>query len=652
MDVACFRCGCRGKVEASGTDAVSVARPSTCQCADCATAGCAYFSIRNCIACGEPCTLRLNGCGETFYHCRLKCMHTEPPKRFLRLRNRDINLSLPPWNRTLLHSAVIASDLQLMWHLLSLGANPYAKDCRGVTPIDIAHFLLASITHKPSASTAEARSPPKPNDLASRIQSAVAILPDLVVAEAASEHIPDAPVLGRGGSDPGLKPTDAPFTNGALPIPPKNHRFISAPLSTEDACGSVAASVVEVSIAKASRAIDIKRGTQPFTPITLARLTSGNDISPMIPLDIGHTKCPPSGVNIEEWKRSELCHLIAEQEEIHVQAESFSKTFGAEAADVLFNCTACYDRLPIEKMRYCCNRLGCSGCLCADCITQLVFVTVTSGLYAVPSVRCPGTCMHRIPTAVWRGSLRSDPAPPDMHETISRLLSLDMNSCYDSSMTAEQLLMERYTYNAEALLMIRCSACDSTQHLFYTDRNGHEIMKTVENRLSFLEQFINCHFVTTDLALYFLQALVRYYNGEIPADMIARLVVDASCSRSGVDNSIFSSDEPLDDSIVEEVKLFLCCVVDIERRLCLQLAIYRLYPKILTPCCCYPHCFMCKVEGHHEGQTCEEVQQKEAGVEVQYCSGCGVPTLRTEGCSDILCVCGYNWKWQGDEEDF
>merc|ERR1712228_841662 len=81
-----------------------------------------------------------------------------------------------------------------------------------------------------------------------------------------------------------------------------------------------------------------------------------------------------------------------------------------------------------------------------------------------------------------------------------------------------------------------------------------------------------------------------------------------------------------------------------ERAVALQLAFYRRYPFILTPCCRSRVCFKCKVSGHHVGQSCEERQASELAIEAQYCPGCGVPTVRSEGCSSISCVCGASWS--------
>ena len=95
-------------------------------------------------------------------------------------------------------------------------------------------------------------------------------------------------------------------------------------------------------------------------------------------------------------------------------------------------------------------------------------------------------------------------------------------------------------------------------------------------------------------------------------------------------------------------------------------------------------CFRCKVnlqddgEGvaaHPGGLTCEEFQQnvscsnarlgltvnvsdrrpprsaEQVDRDVQFCPHCGVATVKSEGCNDILCVCGRHWDWEGDGGD-
>lgn len=91
-------------------------------------------------------------------------------------------------------------------------------------------------------------------------------------------------------------------------------------------------------------------------------------------------------------------------------------------------------------------------------------------------------------------------------------------------------------------------------------------------------------------------------------------------------------------------------IADLERRTCLHLAWLRQQPFISTPCCDSEFCFKCKVGSHHEGQTCEERQREELDIECQFCPECEVPTVRTEGCDHIVCVCGNDWTWQEYKE--
>mmetsp|Transcript_14984 Transcript_14984/g.15721 ORF Transcript_14984/g.15721 Transcript_14984/m.15721 type:complete len:160 (-) Transcript_14984:483-962(-) len=95
----------------------------------------------------------------------------------------------------------------------------------------------------------------------------------------------------------------------------------------------------------------------------------------------------------------------------------------------------------------------------------------------------------------------------------------------------------------------------------------------------------------------------------------------------------------------------LSLILDVERRFAAQLEIYRKYPKIRSPCCDTKHCFLCKIEGFHKSKTCSEIQNSERGINCQYCPGCGVATLRSEGCTEILCVCGSVWKWKVSSDE-
>jgi hypothetical protein len=101
----------------------------------------------------------------------------------------------------------------------------------------------------------------------------------------------------------------------------------------------------------------------------------------------------------------------------------------------------------------------------------------------------------------------------------------------------------------------------------------------------------------------------------------------------------------------------LSLIADIGRRAVLQLAALRRWPKTETVCCKSKHCFKCKVSGHHDGVSCEEVQRHQIeGINedgesgsIQFCPACGVATLKTEGCNEMICLCGQDWTWDGKE---
>jgi len=115
-------------------------------------------------------------------------------------------------------------------------------------------------------------------------------------------------------------------------------------------------------------------------------------------------------------------------------------------------------------------------------------------------------------------------------------------------------------------------------------------------------------------------------------------------------DELFEDDGTLTEDMVENLSNVFSLIVDVEKRCAVQLAWVRRCPKMRTPCCQHPYCFKCKISNFHKGQTCEERQAEEYSIEAQFCPECGVPTIRSEGCSHIVCVCGANWQWSGDED--
>lgn len=232
----------------------------------------------------------------------------------------------------------------------------------------------------------------------------------------------------------------------------------------------------------------------------------------------------------------------------------------------------------------------------------------------------------------------------------------------DTKEDAEGLLMRRYMSNAQALMKIRCSGCDATASLLHVTENGKKILTTKTERETVLTKLVAA-IDTKEYALTFLRTYSNFMNGKAPSGLFISTVFEAFIHTKKGD---FERNEEIRKAAkngilkIEVAKYFtkvLSLIIDMERRFAAQLEVLRKYPKIKLQCCEEKHCFLCKVGGHHKGQSCTEVQQAEMGTECQYCPGCGVATLRTEGCTEVLCVCGAVWKWvvegegEGSDED-
>lgn len=47
----------------------------------------------------------------------------------------------------------------------------------------------------------------------------------------------------------------------------------------------------------------------------------------------------------------------------------------------------------------------------------------------------------------------------------------------------------------------------------------------------------------------------------------------------------------------------------------------------------------------------QSAAEAEKAKEAQVCPGCGVPTVRSEGCLKMNCVCGREWEWSENDDD-
>jgi hypothetical protein len=289
-------------------------------------------------------------------------------------------------------------------------------------------------------------------------------------------------------------------------------------------------------------------------------------------------------------------------------------------------CSVCLE--PCACCVYSCMSDGCSGAMCLECTKDCVQNTIESSKYAVPAIRCPGRCFSNITNGLWRGLL-NDKFPQLTHE-----------------------LMERYEENASTLLSLRCGSCDETANFSLKQTL---VYREAEDRVKATHDVLNLvaggQKQTDEEALMkLLTSWANFLSGKVEAKEMAMLLINHLHDGSRfIDEGedVLSSD--LDSFLHKSV---LPLILDLERRTSLHMAILRLRPKFYTICCCYYcHCFTCKVDGWHEGSTCEEQQQEELGIVAQYCPGCDIPTIRTDGCEDMLCVCGQYWSWDGEDND-
>jgi len=306
-------------------------------------------------------------------------------------------------------------------------------------------------------------------------------------------------------------------------------------------------------------------------------------------------------------------------------------------------CRICFERRPLARV---CDACPVSnGACCVECLRTYFTTVVKDALYAMPMILCP-LCRGRIRTADW--------AP------------------YVSGPTHD-----KYLGNASALCSIRCPACDEATSLFSAPSaapaGASGELQAARQRAAGLRAHLEREELWCDLLVARAAALKRRANcsgSEVIDAVESKTMLAASrlvgewrnfeCAEICADEfvtRIYCTWPPgrgaqlprsLERAMRRRVPL---CIDDPERRLALQLAWLRRYPKVRTTCCKERVCFKCKVRGWHRGVSCEERQRMEAGRDAQQCPNCGVPTTRSEGCDHIRCVCGAEWTWQTGGND-
>jgi hypothetical protein len=194
----------------------------------------------------------------------------------------------------------------------------------------------------------------------------------------------------------------------------------------------------------------------------------------------------------------------------------------------------------------------------------------------------------------------------------------------------------KYLENARVLLSVRCCGIES---FFQAEPVGD--LAVVEKDV--VEAMSECS------RQRFHEMWVQFLRGDKKADFVLEDLLqilptescDAAAQVDGYD-ATHVQDRVLPRS--HPLNKLAALITDPERRAAWQLALLQRFPMTWTPCCQAQVCFRCKTYGwHHE--TCQERQRQEVGKEVRFCPHCGVPTIKSEGCDHMVCVCGRDWNW-------
>jgi len=246
-----------------------------------------------------------------------------------------------------------------------------------------------------------------------------------------------------------------------------------------------------------------------------------------------------------------------------------------------------------------CSHRPCSVAICRACLTRYYTSCIEASRYAVPFIRCPG-CRGYVRSTSWAG-------------------------CVDARVV---LTMEE---SARHLLSLRCVECDQPGTLLVARAEATQRPRLLGEALGSL---------SAEERARLLAWWPRYAAGE--EDALAGLALLAA--------GLQSADGVPPPELKRRVDGLLGLVDDCARRAVLQLAFLRRWPKMWSRCCNAAHCFKCKVGSHHEGVTCDEVQRRQMQDSTpQFCPGCGVATVKTEGCNSMICICGEEWTWEGEE---
>mmetsp|Transcript_168280 Transcript_168280/g.540643 ORF Transcript_168280/g.540643 Transcript_168280/m.540643 type:complete len:425 (-) Transcript_168280:150-1424(-) len=335
-------------------------------------------------------------------------------------------------------------------------------------------------------------------------------------------------------------------------------------------------------------------------------------------------------------------------------------------------CCVCLEKLPLAELEASsdvCGSKRCSGC-CGACLQQYFESKVASSQFSLPTISCI-QCRGRLPCSRWRECVE-EPTYQRYKDLARRLLNVRCPACDRMLSLAAEEPGTRHREGALEAFRQRCrdlkAVCDTWSGFKKGTVTAARFVDVLtESGPSDLLDSRPERRIADDGWHYAHRQFFQWYGQERAQrewDLADVYSLARRVARDGDEYTLAEFRDWFGNTgaqarwasapicamrLAEDV---LPLIDDVERRTALHLAQLRRYPKIWTPCCHMEYCFKCQVGSWHDGRTCEQVLEREAAVEVQFCEGCGVPTQRTEGCSHMICLCGASWTWEGgDDED-
>lgn len=288
------------------------------------------------------------------------------------------------------------------------------------------------------------------------------------------------------------------------------------------------------------------------------------------------------------------------------------------AATKPFTCEICFDDVPavadsaaeaVRVVRICGPQ--CPAQICSNCLKQHVRTALNvSYTGALPRVRCP-ICLVQLNREQWARRLREgDPERKTLLQTYRRV---SLRSCnFRAPCCHNSRYIHMPTYHTTKL----CTRYE--RHALSTELNLPDDRKAeVFAKLRALGQRFCRH------------------DKEVTARDLVRCIED-NVSQEKVEAAF---------------ALVASRIRDEERRATLVLAFYRQYPRTRSRCCGHALCFNCKrsLPNNEMDKPCicetdsdDDINLVNCVIE---CRGCRAMIVKSEGCSDVVCPCGFVMHW-------